>query len=712
MKIRYKMVIGFGMIPLALLVVLGSILYSVISSSFTSRINIELENTLEFTNTMANAIVQNSIKNYLRGIAEKNRDLLQSYYDQVLAGKLTKAEALSAVRKQFNDPVYGKIGVTGYLAGVSTKGILTIHPKSEGADASGHEFMKKAMAMKNGYLEYMWKNTGETEERAKAGYLSYFEPWDIMVWASSYKAEFNAIIQSHDFRDNILALKVGTTGYAYVLDQDGVLIIHPTLEGQNVMDMTDARGRFIFKEILSSGEGNISYFWQNPGEAKPREKFAYFSPLPELGWTIVISSYTQEYFGILSTFRLVIIIGIAIITLFIMLVVLLLSRSISMAIKGMTTAFTRLAQGDLSYRTALGSRDELGDMAVALNQTADNLRNLVVAIRQQAKGMSDISQDLYSNMNGTAAAINQISTNIQNVKNQTINQTAIVGESNADMDLIAENIKKLDVHIEHQTASVSESSSAIEEMLANIATVTNTLVKSAENVGELAVASEAGRSDLTTVSESIREVAKESEGLLEISEVIQNIASQTNLLSMNAAIEAAHAGDSGKGFAVVADEIRKLAESSGDQAKTVSGSLTKIKEAMDKITKATETVLSKFEDIDRKIKTVSERESGMRNSMDEQGLASKEILGVIGKLNDITVQVKSGSDEMLTGSREVMLKSGNLARITEEVSGSINEMAASAQEIAFAVNKVNEISQNNKESIEALLIEVDRFKVD
>jgi len=712
MKIRTKMILGFGILPLVLLVALGLALFTVINANFNKRVNTKLENTLDQTKAMVNAVTQNSIKNYLRGIAEKNRDLLQSYHDQVTAGKMTKEEALNAVRKQFNDPVYGRIGQTGYLAGVSSKGILSIHPKSEGADASGHEFMKKAMAMKNGYLEYMWKNAGETEERAKVGYLSYFEPWDIMVWASSYKAEFKSILQVQDFKENLQGLKIGSTGYAYVLGQDGVLLIHPNLAGQNVLEMTDAGGRFIFKEILSIKDGKITYSWRNPEEAKPREKFAYFAYLPELDWTIAISSYTEEYFGSLATIRLLIVIGVAVITSFIMLIVLLLSRSIATTIKGMNTAFTRLAQGDLTYRTGLGSRDELGDMAAAFNQTAENLRKLVISIKQQANSMSDIGLDLSSNMNETATSINQISANIQSVKNQTTSQSSIVGETKSGMDRIAQNITKLDSHIEHQGESVTESSSAIEEMLANIAAVTQTLVKSAENVNELAAASEEGRSDLTTVSTSIREVAKESEGLLEISEVIQNIASQTNLLSMNAAIEAAHAGDSGKGFAVVADEIRKLAESSGDQAKTVSTSLTKIKEAMDKITEATDAVLLKFEDIDSRIRTVSERESGMRNSMDEQGLASKEILSAIGRLNDITIQVKSGSDEMLAGSREVMQKSGNLGRITEEVSGSINEMASGAQEISVAVNTVNDISQHNRESIDALLVEVDMFRVE
>jgi methyl-accepting chemotaxis protein len=249
-------------------------------------------------------------------------------------------------------------------------------------------------------------------------------------------------------------------------------------------------------------------------------------------------------------------------------------------------------------------------------------------------------------------------------------------------------------------------------MVANISSVTNTLVNNASNVNTLQEASEVGRAGLQEVATDIQEIARESEGLLEINAVMENIASQTNLLSMNAAIEAAHAGEAGKGFAVVADEIRKLAESSSEQSKTIGTVLKKIAESIKKITTSTDNVLKRFEAIDTSVKTVADQEENIRNAMEEQGEGSKQVLNAQSSLSELTQQVRSGSEEMLNGSQEVMHESQNLERMTQEITSGMNEMASGAEQVNVAVNQVNEISVKNRESIDNLIREVSRFKVE
>jgi len=368
-------------------------------------------------------------------------------------------------------------------------------------------------------------------------------------------------------------------------------------------------------------------------------------------------------------------------------------------------------EGDLTRTIPEKGNDEISAMSKYFNLTLAKIKKLITSIKEQTSVLSDTGNELASNMTQTAAAMNQITANIQNIKGQVDNQNSSVSETNANMEQITANIDRLNGYVEKQTANVSQSSSAIEEMLANIKSVTQTLVKNGESVNELTSASEIGRVCLQEAVEDIQEIARESEGLLKINKVMKDIASQTNLLSMNAAIEAAHAGPAGKGFAVVADEIRKLAESSNDQSKIISATLKKIKDSIDKVSESTVNTLARFETISTDVKTVSEQEGIIRNAMEEQNEGSKNILEAVGNLNEITGQVKEESLRMIMNSREVISESRNLDNVTHEIKGGVSEMAAGAEQVNTAVNKINEISARNRENIGILAKEVSMFKV-
>jgi methyl-accepting chemotaxis protein len=368
-------------------------------------------------------------------------------------------------------------------------------------------------------------------------------------------------------------------------------------------------------------------------------------------------------------------------------------------------------EGDLTKRINLTSKDEIGDMAHYFNLTLEKIRGLIVIIKQQSVSLADIGSELSTNMSDTASAMNEISANIQSINGQVRNQSASVNETSSTMQDITRSIQKLNEHIENQSSNIAHSSSAIEQMIANISSVTQTLVHNVENVKHLASASELGHSSLQEVSTDIQDIAKESEGLLEITAVMENIASQTNLLSMNAAIEAAHAGESGKGFAVVADEIRKLAESSSEQSNTIAEVLKKIKNSIDKIMESTDAVLNRFEAIDSGVKVVSEQEENIRNSMEEQQAGGQQVLDVIAKLNDITQQVRSGSADMLQGSKKIISESVNLDKLTAEVSNGVTEMSKGANQVNAAVDRVSNLSNDNKDHIDTLVNEISKFKV-
>jgi methyl-accepting chemotaxis protein len=369
-------------------------------------------------------------------------------------------------------------------------------------------------------------------------------------------------------------------------------------------------------------------------------------------------------------------------------------------------------EGDLTTRLTISKMDEIGIMAVYFNQVLDQIKDLVLTIKEQSIKLFNVGNDLAENMIETASTINQMTGNIRGVKTQAATQSASVMGTTATMGQLSRNIDNLNSQVEYQTGSVAQSSSAIEEMLANIQSVTTTLVKNRENVNDLTTASEMGRTGLQTVSTDIQGIARESEGLMEINAIIQTIAAQTNLLAMNAAIEAAHAGEAGRGFAVVADEIRKLAENAGGQSKTIGAVLKRIKESIDTITRSTTTVMEKFQAIDDSVRIVSDQEAVIRSAMEEQGQGSKQILDAIARLNDVTKNVKQGSSEMHEGSQQVIQEGKNLELVTQEITNGINEMSAGAEEISAAVNRVNGISTQNREFINTLVEAVSRFKVD
>jgi len=370
-------------------------------------------------------------------------------------------------------------------------------------------------------------------------------------------------------------------------------------------------------------------------------------------------------------------------------------------------------EGDLTKRLPVQSKDEVGDLARYFNQTMESISTLIKRIKYKVNALTNTGHELEANMDKTSESVEQIGSDFEGMKAQMSRQDESAATADKAVKAIKGHIENLNSLIEDQSASINNSSSAVEEMTANIHSVTKTLIDNSRNVTELTEASENGKTGLQTVAEKIKDIAKDSEGLLEINSVMNRIASQTNLLSMNAAIEAAHAGEAGKGFAVVADEIRKLAESSAQQSKTTVAMLKKIKSSIDSITVSSEEVLSRFEVIDTGVKTVSQHELNIRNAMEEQEVGGKQILDSIERLKEISISVKKGAADMLQSGDQVQQQTEDFIKISHNAMSGMNEIVNGAmKEIKVAVTHVNEMSEENSKNFEALKAESNKFKVD
>jgi methyl-accepting chemotaxis protein len=366
---------------------------------------------------------------------------------------------------------------------------------------------------------------------------------------------------------------------------------------------------------------------------------------------------------------------------------------------------------NLTRRFEVSGSDEIGSLAENLNKTFGRIRDLVMIIIDRARELEETGEELSGQMINTSGSVAEITEATQIILKQTENQAAQVDKVDASMMNIIQLVEKLGGNITRQFENVSQSSYAIEEMFANIGMVADNLEKNSSNVQGLEKTSTINRKDLEAVSSEFQDITRQSEGLLEINAVIENIASQTNLLSMNAAIEAAHAGESGKGFAVVAGEIRKLAEDSSKQSKTIAEMLKKIKGGIDTITKSIAQVMQRFQEMDQKVKIIADQETMIRGAMEEQGTGNRQVLDAVIQLRELTGMVQKNTGEILQEGHTIINESASLKGITSEIERGMNEMASGTEHIKTTIHRVNEISRGNKNSIGTLMGEVMKFKI-
>ncbi|MDR2516160.1 MAG: bacteriohemerythrin [Spirochaetaceae bacterium] len=455
--------------------------------------------------------------------------------------------------------------------------------------------------------------------------------------------------------------------------------------------------------------------YENPGFVLDGERYTLIAEVHNSGMGLAFlipNAEKYEAVDALQRGNQITAIAIAIVMAVIILIVLLaLTGWIVRPIRAASEMLQNLARGDLTETITVTGTGELAEMTRLLGQTQEGLRGLVMAISGKAAALTAIGTELQNMMEGAVEVVNRIRSSTEDMKLKSANQAGGVVKTNATMTDIISGIEILNSHIEEQSGSIVQSSSSIEEMIANITSITARLAENEDDLHRLREASSQGNSALQKVSADIQEVSKESERLLEINRVIQSIASQTNLLAMNAAIEAAHAGNVGRGFAVVADEIRKLSESSSAQAKTVSAVLKNIKDALEGISGSTLASLKQFEEIDTGFETVSTQGMSIRASMEQQDAGNKEILSAMEASTGITQKVHTRAVEIQSASRLVINEGKNLEALTGDVTGAINEIAGGIDEINAAIERTSEISRKNRADIGVLLEEISKFRV-
>jgi len=364
----------------------------------------------------------------------------------------------------------------------------------------------------------------------------------------------------------------------------------------------------------------------------------------------------------------------------------------------------KLANGDYRQDTVVAwTRDELSLLLQDFNTFLTFNKTFLNDLNKSVTVSTDTAEALSSNMKMTSSAVKAITESVSSVQSYIQNQSDGILKMQATLQRIAQNIESLDTNIETQAYSIGGSVSTIEQMVMNIQSVTDTVKDTFDSIGNLNNAADAGNTAVFTTHTIVKNINEQSEGLLEASSVIQHIASQTNLLAMNAAIEAAHAGDVGKGFAVVADEIRKLAEESSTQGKNITAVLKTLKMKIEELASTADTTSVQFAEIMRLLSTVNRGSNAIMESMTKQNDGNTQVLESIKKISAITAQVKEGSLEILTDNTEVSREMSKLVESSRHIDSTIHSVSDDTERIRSVINEVSDSSTRNRQAAQQVM---------
>ena len=558
--------------------------------------------------------------------------------------------------------------------------------------------------------------------------ISLLKTYDEIYKKEGYSlAERQALV-----KELVRGLRYGTDGYFWIDTFDGVNVLlppKPATEGTNRLDWTDEDGKHMVADFIEIGKtdagGFTDFKFPKLGSDKPEPKRSYTAPYRPYSWVIGTGNYIDDIdkavaaeeklqlseFGKIITKQISFSVLMVVISCLVF--VLAIMKVFIRPIMRITSNFRDISEGegDLTARLTVSGSDEIAQLSEYFNRTLEKIRTAISHVKTNANGMQALGESLAGNATNTASDISHIITNIDGVNERIAAQSDGVNQAADAVNTITENISQLDSMIEKQSASVSDASSAVEEMIGNIESVNSSMDKMAESFTLLAKNTDTGVTKQKDVNARIQQIEEESKMLHEANLAISNIASQTNLLAMNAAIEAAHAGEAGKGFAVVADEIRKLSETSSQQSKTIGLQLGSIKDSISSVVVASTEASSAFAMVSGKLSETEQLVQQIKGAMEEQQEGSRQITDALHRMNDSTGEVRRASKDISARNEFILDEMQKLRSSSETMRQGVEEISNGAHRIGESGTELARNSNDVRDAIEDISSQISMFKV-